>query len=757
MNASIVGLGPRRAVYAAVLTLICVHLTVGMPRITEGKDNEITPYAQEADPGSFIVAVFRPPDNFRCTIVSDNTELPRHQLQFERYENCMLARIPRSQLRRDGSLILAVINQGSEQIAEKCGVYLLPAWRRDLVRNQDRAWFQRQALAAREFPPGTIPDSIRLDRFTPIEFDVRPDGRIAQFGVFGNNLLVDQAMTSPVWCGERPASFVKRLSRQSPGIHLQYVDPANDRNPIVLSIEQRSDRLRISMTYQVEQAIDRDVPVHLRLPLAQKLAALHEIGRPQNPNHRKGAMAKTFDPDVDGDSLFVQMSLTSMALARLKDGSYLGVLDSDLSNVIVEAREGEPDLLQVSTYLWPKEQGKTYQWSFELLAGCEDLYNAILRAMEPYTEDNHEIFSGMLTRPGYLRFADLNQTYAAGIRAFWRHGWFRRNGDYFNVDWPPEREYECVWSNFRGYEDRPYYMSYATLKEDVQRSHAQGIQVYPYIQFAGISEDLTGVFESSLVRDRQGNQIVAGQDGTFRNIYVNPDVTRHYGKSVLQQIDGLLKYTGADGIALDRADRMDGNYGVDQYDYGHFNGYSSVFPHDGHRRPVSSITVEGRRWLYALRRLLDSHDKKLLTNSSMHLAVMRLVDGYMTEASIYPMQWFVARAMGNGKTYAITVHGRLNDVGNNIIADLIQAYPFNGKYPWETFPEDHWKHLRQPKPLTADTPRGRLLYAVSENGHFPTLWYFTNGHTRIYMDPKYKDPQRRFRGSAFVPSKKSDE
>ena len=63
----------------------------------------------------------------------------------------------------------------------------------------------------------------------------------------------------------------------------------------------------------------------------------------------------------------------------------------------------------------------------------------------------------------------------------------------------------------------------------------------------------------------------------------------------------------------------------------------------------------------------------------------------------------------------------------------------------------NWEQLRQPKPLVPDTPRGRLLYAISENDQFPTLWYFTNGHTRIYLHSKYKDPERRFRGSAFVP------
>ena len=699
------------------------------------------PYPVEADPNSMLVILYnlqQVPDPAQLTLNHSSGNQP---LQFERIANYAVAAIPRTKLRHDGALNLALTETLSSP--STLGLYLLPGWPLDYVEGRNRSWFRRQALAAREYPEGRLSGSVTVDRFVPVTLEMSASGRLSALRVFGSNVLPEKSSHVPIWCGNQPAKFVKRVKQTNSQSSYEYRDPTNGRNRITVTTQPMADRVRMTLNYDVVQSIDRDVPVHFRIPLNQRLKELWEFGRPHGAI-RDGARRFAFSQTEGADTLFSYMPLVFLNVARSESGQFVGVLDYDLSNLVVEARRtpGSDDFIQVSTYLWPREQGKQYRWSFELFTGFENRFSAILRSLEPFTKDNTEIFNGMLNRPGYFQFPSLKPAHEAGIRAFWRHGWYERNGKYFLNDRDPAEWYEAVWA---------YHMNYEILKRNVERAHKHGIQVYFYIQMAGVSEDMTELYASSLVRDRQGKQIVAGQDGRYLNIYCNPDPDGHYGKEILRQIKDLLLYTGADGVALDRADRMDWTYGSDNYDYGHFNGYSSIFEHDGARKPVSSITVEGRRWLLALRKMLDSIGRKFLTNSSMHLFVMRQVDGYMTEAAINPMQWFVARAMGNGKSYAITVHGRMNDVGNNLVANLIQAYPFNGAYPWMSFDEGHWQRLQQPQPLNADRPRGRLIYAISEGEEFPTLWYFNNGYTRLYLDEEYHNPRRRFRGSQFVP------
>lgn len=144
------------------------------------------------------------------------------------------------------------------------------------------------------------------------------------------------------------------------------------------------------------------------------------------------------------------------------------------------------------------------------------------------------------------------------------------------------------------WEERDF--SYVKLKENIDKLHKAGIEVYVYFQFAGVSEDVTDEFEPYIVKDFDGEKVIAGRDGRFRNIWANPDPDGIYGASVLKQIDTLLERTSADGVALDRSDLLDYTYKSDLYDYANFNGYSSVFKHGGHVclfRPSPSLGSVG--------------------------------------------------------------------------------------------------------------------------------------------------------------------
>jgi hypothetical protein len=269
-----------------------------------------------------------------------------------------------------------------------------------------------------------------------------------------------------------------------------------------------------------------------------------------------------------------------------------------------------------------------------------------------------------------------------------------------------------------------------------------------YIQFAGISEDMQEVFKDSLVTDPAGKPIRAGQDGTMYNLWANPDPTGKYGKSVLEQIGGLLDAVGADGIALDRSDRFDWSYNPDCYDYGHFNGYSSVFPVNGKRRPVSSLAIAGKAWFQELRKILDARGKKLNVNLSPHMYPLRLTDVQLAEIGDDPTALFLMKAFGNGKTTAYTVMRRESDAVNNYVAQLAQVFPYHRERLQVGLSVDG---MVAPAAFPADRRCGRLLFGVSEDGKWPTLWYFDNGYTAMKYNPREAMILLRFRGSKFVP------
>jgi hypothetical protein len=669
------------------------------------------------------------------------TEVPA--LIFEKIGNHSFAEIASSDLRSDGSLVLVRQYRSSvRNTLESANIYLIPGWPEKYIYHRDGNWFRRSALAAREFRESTLPTEIVVDRAIPVELEIDSNGSIGKLGVYGENALF-QSAEPLIWCGSRAAVFEGKKQLKDQQIVARFHDPSAAKNRIEVALQSRGDRVVVNVSYEVNEVLDQDVPVHFRLPLREPASSLWGVAWRFTRSRKGGTGEQKFTEGKKEGSLYSFMSQAPMSIVRLKSGSYIGVLDNDLSNLVVEVvrRESVVDTVNVSTYLWPKEKGRTYHWTFELTTGYENLYNAVLRATWPYTKDNKEIYQGALGREAYNDFPTLDAAHDAGVRAVWHHRWFRRNGDYFNSDWPMDKPYRTLW---------PKYLSYDLIKGNVERFHSGGIQVYLYVQFAGISQDLVPKFGDSLVRDRDGNQIRAGQDGQMYNIWVNPDPAGSYGGSILSQIENLLDATGADGIALDRADRLDWTYGPDQYDYGHFNGYSSVF---GERRPVASITTAGKAWFTELRKLLDRKGKKFLINSGAHMYVINLADSNMMELTGNPIALLFGKAFGNGKSTSFTIHNRLNDTTNNFFAEIVQGYPYHrdrardglkivGVMTSERFP--------------VDKKRGRLLYAISEDGRWPTLWYFDNGYTNISYHPNQRSLELKFRGSKFVPRGGSD-
>ena len=697
----------------------------------------------QAEPDNYLLVVYpaQDPD------VAIRAGMPETPLRLQTIDGYQVARIPTARCDDEGALSLRLGKTLRGTAETPLGLYLLPAWPDRVLKGRNRLWFRRQSLASREYTDNVAAGTLKLDRFSPVHFQTAPQGRMQRLGVFSENFLHTAGRQPLIYCGDQPAPFDRMSDRTHAGgtsYTLQYHDPKNTANDVTVKLMPHADRLRVGVTYKVNEAVDHDVPVHVRLPFRQPVETLWGVSwRFWRPNLRESIGEKRFRDGQQEGSLYVHMAQGPIAIARGQDGGYIGVIDHNLSNLVTEVRrtQGQPDVLNVSTYLWPRERGRTYQWEFELTAGYENLYNATLRALWPYTRENTELYQGVLGREIVLSFIDLNNmAWNKGFRAIWHHRWFRRNGDYFDPRRAMTEPYETVWT---------HGFSYDLLKRNVERVHADGHQVYVYFQFAGISEDMMHRYEADLVRDQQGKPIRAGIDGRIDNIWMYPDPERDYGRTVLRQIAELLDAVNPDGIALDRADRFDWTYGDDQFDYGHFNGYSSIFEYDGARRPVASVAIAGRAWLQELRSLLDSRGKKLVINSGAHLFPINLSDAHLVEAGSNPTCLLFAKAFGNGKSTSYTVRGRTNDALNNFVANLCQGYPYHkGRLERPIHVDD----MTAPVEFQADQPRGRLLYAISEDGDWPTLWYFNNGYTRMRYDPDEEPILKRFRGSEFVPA-----
>lgn len=95
------------------------------------------------------------------------------------------------------------------------------------------------------------------------------------------------------------------------------------------------------------------------------------------------------------------------------------------------------------------------------------------------------------------------------------------------------------------------------------------------------------------------------------------------------------------------------------------------------------------------------------------------------------------KAVSNGKPfYIIETTGRgYSSSAEALLAELVGAHPFiSPRYPYK----------KKEKPE-------RLLYAISEDGEYPTLWYFEKGYTRMRFNPQHETVEERYKGSEFVP------
>jgi hypothetical protein len=126
---------------------------------------------------------------------------------------------------------------------------------------------------------------------------------------------------------------------------------------------------------------------------------------------------------------------------------------------------------------------------------------------------------------------------------------------------------------------------------------------------------------------------------------------------------------------------------------------------------------------------------------------MSLADAHVVEVGDRPMQLFLAKAFGNGKTTALAVRGRANDALNNYLAELVQGYPHHvGRLPAPIQLEG----LTAPAAFTPGRRQGRLLYAISEYGQQPTFWWFDNGYAQLRYRREAEPVLERFRGSKYV-------
>ncbi len=632
----------------------------------------------------------------------------------------LTAELPRAAMERDGSITLQLATDQREM--SDWAIYVLPGWSAGVVRNRTVAWMREQSLC---FEQGheSLPQRVTIDRYPPVtvEFDESSVSSI---------LLNDEELLGPTGSGFCIGDAFEPLEGSRSGdtgtVRLTYQDPEAPRNILeVVATRSGPDRIRFDCTYTVTQPRDEDVPVHLVLRPGSRL-----LGMRTYTWRHGGSSGEMYRPVPEAGEVgeeYAVLAQTPFVRLDLDSGPWLGVLDHDQSNIILGAGrdENNQQYVRVSTYLWPREPRRKYTWSFELIGGWNGDYNALLQALAPHTRDFEEHYDGAMVDQDRAR--DAQAAYAQGARVLWHHGWFHRNGQYFDPTRPFDEVYQTVWGTWYSYEQ---------LQSNIEACHEAGLSCNVYMQFAGVSEDVADAFTDAIVRDRTGEMIVAGRDGNYENIWVNPDPRGAWGASVLRQIDALLEATDADGIALDRTDRLDFTYEPDVYDYSSFNGYSSVFPHETGRQPVSSITVAGREWFTELRALLDRHEAGLISSVPLSPRVVRLSDGVLIDQPLTPNSLFFMKALANGKSlYLLDIEREMESASDEPLqARLAQARPY----------------LEEGANWTEPDRLGRLLYAISEGADYPTLWYFDNGYTRMKYDPAARSVPAMYAGSRFV-------
>ena len=638
----------------------------------------------------------------------------------------LTAELPRMAMGRDGSFTLQTDTR--ERQMSEWALYILPGWPESVLRGVTQQWLREHSLAFQE-SRGTLPERILIDRYPPVTIDFEE-------GLLTSMLVSDQELLGPegsgFYIGDGPEPLAGVGEDAAGRLRITYKDPEAPQNTLeVVATQAEPDRTRFECTYTVRQPRDESVPVHLTLLPSSPILDMRgytwrEAGGFQQPTRTLPTGAR-----VSGGPLgeeIANLAQTPFVRARSADGAWFGVLDADQTNVIVSTgRDAQrQQVVRISSYLWPRERGRTYTWSFELIGGWSGDYNALLQALAPHTSDFEETYAGAMVNQD--RVGDLDAAYAEGARVMWYDRWFRRTGSYFNPNQRFDQLYQTAWGTS---------LSYERLQSNLAAATDAEIAPHLQVQFAAASEDLEDRFTDSIVYDPAGEPIVAGESANAEMLWANPDPKGEWGAAVLKQVDGLLEATGAAGIALAGTDRLDSAFMLDAYDYADFNGYSSLQKHDEERLPVSSITMAGRDWLTELRAILDSHEAGLISDAPTSPRVVSLSDGVVIRHAMTPESLFFIKALANGKSLYVsdTRTTMASAADEPFEAQLAQARPF----------------LSQGASFAEPVRLGRLLYAVSEDTDYPALWYFDTGTTRMRFDPEARTVPAMFAGSRFEP------
>lgn len=648
------------------------------------------------------------------------------------WDGCYAFAVPYTVFNAEGNIILHCDMPVSAQASE-WNIYLVPGWDPAALSITSIEAVREDVLVWRQGAGDDIlQGDIVLSRAIPFRYAIGY-GLMQNLQVYGDEFLKYTFLL----CRDMAATF-RNVSQDGDATVAEFSDPAAPGNTIRCRYEPMNDRMRITITYTVSQSVDEAVPVEYIL-VPDKLFHTFKGISWRLPRHLPKNVIAGYIPEGlvfeqgTAGSMYLAFSQTPIVTCRFADGSHMSVVDYDQGNIyaVCERNESGEEALRISSYLWPGEIGRVYSWSFEVFCGYENIFNRTLRAFNPHTSSYSDQMEGAVGNQGTFNIEDIQEPYARGMRTVWYHGWFHRNGKYMEESWPFSTLYNTVWGNRQN--------SYQQVKSNIDLGHNMGLNIFVYHQFAGVSEDITDEFEPWIVKDADGDPVIAGRDGDYRNIWANPDPQGVYGKAVLDQISYLFQNTEADGIALDRSDRLDFTYGDDMNDFGNFNGYASVNKYNGQRRPVSSITISGGEWLSALRDTLDKYEKELITNVPIHPRVVRLSEAILADLQMDPWRLFYLKAVSNGKSCFAYV--KASTGGGNILAQLGQIQPVIGG-------SISWTHLEE---------RGRLLYAVSENDLYPTVWYFTTGYSRVQFDYDQftrtsqadSEPETRYQGSAY--------
>ncbi len=638
----------------------------------------------------------------------------------------LVAELPRVAMAQDGSFTLQTATD--ERQMNSWRMYVLPGWPTTVLRGREQGWLREQSLCFEE-GRGNLPGRITLDRYPPmtIEFE---EGRIISARVSDTELLRDEG--SGFLIGDDFELLEGTGEDTFDTWRLRYQDPEASRNTLeVVATLTEDDRVRFDCRYTVEQPRDESVPVHLVLRPQSRVRDVRGYSW-----REAGEIEHIIEP-VPGPGEKQQLiPLAQAPFARVKcdDGAWLGVLDHDQSNMVVSAgSDVQGQFIRVSSYLWPRERRQEYEWSFELIGGWAGDYNALLQALGPHTGGYEETFAGAMIDQD--RTGDFAVAYDRGARVLRHDEWFRRVGSYFDAAQAFDELYQTPWGDS---------FSYERLQSNIEAAYDAEIAPHVSVEFAGASEDIVGRFTDAIVRDADGEMIVADDDARIETVWANPDPRGAWGSSVLRQVDTLLEATDAAGIALDHTGRLDSAFELDAYDFTRFNGYSSILEHGGEddedgveRRPVASVTIAGREWMTELRAILDKHEATLISGAPTSLRIVRLSDGVLINDALTPESLFFMKALSNGKS--LYVSDTRDEFGSSsdepLQARLAQARPY----------------LTQGASWSEPDRMGRLLYAISEDGGHPTLWYFDTGHTRMKFNAEARTVPAMFSGSRFEP------